>query len=85
MSDSTAGLSSREFERLDRPQPYDIARVLRRRCDDGIVVCVDKHQSRANSVADHPNKAIRAAIEYALDRGWTLLKAGPRALEGKWV
>lgn len=28
---------------------------------------------------DHPNKHIRAAIEYALDCGWLLRKAGPCA------
>ena len=28
---------------------------------------------------DHPNKHIREAIEYALARGWRLVKAGPRA------
>ena len=33
----------------------------------------------ANAVADHPNKHIREAIEYALDHGWTLQKSGPRA------
>lgn len=27
----------------------------------------------------HPNKHIREAIEYAQERGWTFLKAGPRA------
>jgi hypothetical protein len=30
-------------------------------------------------VAEHPNKHIRAAIEHALNHGWTLQKAGPRA------
>ena len=30
-------------------------------------------------MADHPNKHIRAAIEYAEDDGWTLRKAGARA------
>jgi hypothetical protein len=30
-------------------------------------------------VADHPNKHIQAAIEYAISQGWTLRKAGPRA------
>ena len=28
---------------------------------------------------DHPNKEIRAAIDYALSHGWRLIKAGPRA------
>jgi hypothetical protein len=28
---------------------------------------------------DHPNKHIRAAIDYALGRGWRLVKSGPRA------
>ena len=28
---------------------------------------------------DHPNKHIRAAVDYALDHGWRLRKAGPRA------
>jgi len=28
---------------------------------------------------DHPNKRIRAAIDQALDGGWLLRKAGPRA------
>ena len=27
----------------------------------------------------HPNKHIQAAIDYALDRGWRLQLAGPRA------
>ena len=31
------------------------------------------------SVADHPNKHIREAVQYALSSGWTLRKAGPRA------
>jgi hypothetical protein len=30
-------------------------------------------------MADHPNKHIRAAIEYAISHGWTLQKSGPRA------
>jgi hypothetical protein len=30
-------------------------------------------------MASHPNKLIRAAIEYAIDRGWELKKAGARA------
>lgn len=30
-------------------------------------------------MAVHPNKHIRAAIEYALDHGWTLRKAAARA------
>lgn len=30
-------------------------------------------------MADHPNKHIRVAIEYAEGRGWTMVKAGPRA------
>jgi len=30
-------------------------------------------------MADHPDKLIRAAIQYALDQGWTLRKAGARA------
>ena len=28
---------------------------------------------------DHPNKEIRAAVDYAIERGWRLRKAGPRA------
>ena len=28
---------------------------------------------------DHPNKHIRAAVDYALEHGWRLRKAGPRA------
>ena len=28
---------------------------------------------------DRPNKHIRAAVDYAIERGWTLKKAGPRA------
>ena len=28
---------------------------------------------------DHPNKHIREAVDYALDHGWRLRKAGPRA------
>ncbi|MYK40526.1 MAG: hypothetical protein F4049_09950 [Gemmatimonadetes bacterium] len=28
---------------------------------------------------EHPNKHIRAAIAYALDHGWTVRRAGPRA------
>lgn len=28
---------------------------------------------------DHPNKHIREAVNYALEHGWRLLKAGPRA------
>ena len=27
---------------------------------------------------DHPNKHIREAVDYALEHGWTLRKAGPR-------
>lgn len=27
----------------------------------------------------HPNKEIHAAIEYAIEQGWRLVKAGPRA------
>ncbi len=27
----------------------------------------------------HPKKEIQAAIEYALERGWRFIKAGPRA------
>lgn len=27
----------------------------------------------------HPKKAIQAAIEYAIERGWRFEKAGPRA------
>jgi len=30
-------------------------------------------------MAQHPNKHIRAAVEYAVANGWTLRKAGPRA------
>ena len=30
-------------------------------------------------MADHPNKHIRAAIEYANSNGWTLRKVGARA------
>jgi hypothetical protein len=30
-------------------------------------------------MADHPNKHIRAALEYATSSGWTVKKAGPRA------
>jgi hypothetical protein len=30
-------------------------------------------------MAEHPNKHIREAIEYAQKMGWRLLKAGPRA------
>ncbi len=30
-------------------------------------------------MADHPNKHIRAAIEYALSCGWMLRKSGARA------
>ena len=28
---------------------------------------------------EHPDKHIRAAIAYALDHGWTVRRAGPRA------
>ena len=28
---------------------------------------------------EHPNKHIRAAIQYAEENGWTFVKAGPRA------
>ena len=28
---------------------------------------------------DHPNKHIREAADYALARGWRLVKSGPRA------
>jgi len=28
---------------------------------------------------DHPNKHIREAIDYAIQRGWTLKKSGSRA------
>lgn len=28
---------------------------------------------------DHPNGHIRAAVDYAIQHGWTLQKAGPRA------
>ena len=31
------------------------------------------------AVADHPNRAIRDAIAYALHNGWTLRTSGPRA------
>jgi hypothetical protein len=31
------------------------------------------------AMADHPNRAIREAIAYALNNGWTLRKSGPRA------
>jgi hypothetical protein len=31
---------------------------------------------QAHRMTDHPNKHIRAAIEYALRRGWRLRKAG---------
>ncbi|MEX0716903.1 MAG: hypothetical protein WD066_09960 [Planctomycetaceae bacterium] len=27
----------------------------------------------------HPNKAINAAIEYAMENGWRFVKSGPRA------
>ena len=30
-------------------------------------------------MAEHPNKHIRTAVEYALSHGWTLRKSGPRA------
>jgi hypothetical protein len=30
-------------------------------------------------MANHPNKHIRAAVEYAIEHGWTLKKAGARA------
>jgi len=30
-------------------------------------------------VANHPNKHIRPAVEYALSHSWTLRKSGPRA------
>jgi hypothetical protein len=30
-------------------------------------------------VADHPNRHIREAIEFALSHGWTLVKSAPRA------
>jgi hypothetical protein len=30
-------------------------------------------------VVQHPNKHIRAAVEYALGHQWTLRKSGPRA------
>jgi hypothetical protein len=30
-------------------------------------------------MASHPNKHIRAAVEYAVSHGWTLRKAGSRA------
>ncbi len=32
-----------------------------------------------DSMAEHPNKHIRAAIRYARSRGWTVEKAGARA------
>lgn len=28
---------------------------------------------------DHPNKHIRAAVDYALSKGWRLVKSGARA------
>lgn len=28
---------------------------------------------------DHPNKEIRADVDYALEHGWSLQEAGPRA------
>ncbi|MDA2931148.1 hypothetical protein MYX84_14585 [Acidobacteria bacterium AH-259-O06] len=34
--------------------------------------------AEGNPLARHPNKHIRAAIEYALNHGWTLRKSGPR-------
>jgi len=30
-------------------------------------------------LAEHPNRHIREAIEFALTRGWTLVKSAPRA------
>ncbi len=30
-------------------------------------------------MADHPNKHIRDALEYAEEHGWTIRKSGPRA------
>jgi hypothetical protein len=30
-------------------------------------------------MAEHANKHIREAVKYALENGWRLLKAGPRA------
>jgi hypothetical protein len=30
-------------------------------------------------VNDHPNKHIREAVDYALVKGWRLVKSGPRA------
>ncbi|HTN74846.1 MAG TPA: hypothetical protein VL096_06350 [Pirellulaceae bacterium] len=28
---------------------------------------------------NHPNKEIRAAVDYAIEHGWRLIKSGPRA------
>jgi hypothetical protein len=40
----------------------------------------DSVARRANtSVADHPNKHIRDALDYAEEHGWTIRKSGPRA------
>jgi hypothetical protein len=30
-------------------------------------------------VADHPNRYIREALQYAEEQGWTIRKSGPRA------
>jgi hypothetical protein len=30
-------------------------------------------------MSDHKNKHIRAAVDYALERGWRFVPAGPRA------
>ena len=47
----------------------------------GIRVVSEKRAltSIADFMNDHPNKHIRAAIDYALGRGWRLVKSGSRA------
>jgi hypothetical protein len=42
-------------------------------------VCIHAIHDEGRSVAHHPNKHIRDAIEYAISQGWTLKKSGPRA------
>jgi hypothetical protein len=34
---------------------------------------------QGNAVNDHPSKHIREAVDYALAKGWRLVKSGPRA------
>jgi len=36
-------------------------------------------RTAGNQMADHPNRYIRGALQYAEEQGWTIRKSGPRA------